>query len=379
MAYSNPDPQNPVVLNVAVSTPLTPTDLPRRFCRVSTGDTTLTAGHIVEISADEIDSIFTGTFTTKETYLWLVNYFANNANGTAFVFEAGTVLLSDPGVQIAALASFITDGVNVCGHYSCPKIFYGDADFAALVTLYSTDNPEPVFSVEITHGTAPAEQASFAALTGKSAFFPIYPSAVATESAAGAWVGIMASSVYDVSQSNLMTPIQYKTVTGVTAEAFTTTFRTALNNAAVNFIGVIQGVTMLMNGRYADNKSWDYRFSEAVTLQDIGDSLLFAIINGANVPAASIPYNQDGIDKLLAVANARATFRKSCNMVTDFSKSLDNTGNSLVDKGTFKAIDFYTYKAANPAKYAAGEYDGLSGIIEIGKFFRKVTFNVTLM
>ena len=66
-------------------------------------------------------------------------------------------------------------------------------------------------------------------------------------------------------------------------------------------------------------------------------------------------------------------------MVTDFSQTIDNTGTTLVDKNTFFAIDYYTYKAANPAKYQAGEYDGLSGFIEIGKFFRKVTFNVTLM
>lgn len=379
MPYSNPDPQNPVILNVAVSTPLTPADLPRRFCRVSTGDTTITVGTIVEIAADEIDTIFTGTYQAYETYLWLVNFFANNANGTAFVLEVGAVVGADPGTNIAALASFITAGIDVCGHYSVPNIFYGDTDYAALVTLYSTDNPMPVFSNHITHGTAPADQAAFAALAAKSAWFPIYPSAVATENAAGAWVGIMASSVYDVSPDNLMTPLQYKQVVGVTAEKLATTFRTALINNAVNFVGTMQGLTVLMNGRYADNFSWDYRFSEAVTLQDIQDSLLAAIINGANVPAASIPYNQDGIDKLLAVANSRALFRKSCNMVTDFAQGLDNTGTLLVTKNTFKATDFYTYKSANPAKYAAGEYDGLSGIIEIGKFFRKVTFNVTLM
>lgn len=379
MAYVNPDPQNPIVLNVAVSTNLTPVDLERRFCRVSTGDTTLTTGQIRGITADEISDIFTGTYTAKETYLWLVNFFANNANGTAFVLEVGAVVEGDPGTNIAALATHITNGVDVCGHYSVPDSFYADADFATLVTTYATDDPVYKFSCHITHGTAPADQTAFAGLTGKSNWFPVYPSAVSTENACGAMVGIMASTVYDVSPTNLMTPLQYKKVVGVTAEAFNSTMRTALTNNAVNFVGSIQSVTVLMNGRYGDNKSWDYRFSERVTLQDIQNSLLALIINGANVPAASVPYNQEGIDKLLAVANSRGTFRKSCNMITDFSQTLDNTGTLLVDKDTFKATDYYTYKAANPTKYAAGEYDGLSGIIEIGKFFRKVTFNVTLM
>lgn len=379
MAYSNPDPQNPVVLNVAVSTPLSPVDLERRFCKVSAGDTTITTGNIRAITADEIATIFTGTYTGYETYLWLVNFFANNANGTAFVLEVGAIDGGDPGTNIAALASHITAGVDVCGHYSVPDEFYGDSDFAALVTTYSTDDPIYKFSSHITHGTAPADQVAFTALATKSAWFPVYPSAVATENAAGAMVGIMASGLYDVSPTNLMTPLQYKQVVGVTPEKFTTTFRTALVNAAVNFVGGIQSVAVLMNGRYADNKSWDYRFSERVTLQDIQNSLLALIVNGANVPAASVPYNQEGIDKLLAVANARAAYRKSCNMVTDFSQALDNTGTTLVDKDSFLATDYYTYKAAKPSKYQAGEYDGLSGFIEIGKFFRKVTFNVTLM
>lgn len=379
MAYVNPDPQNPIVLNVAVSTNLSPVDLERRFCKVSTGDTTLTTGQIRGITADEIPDIFTGTYTSTETYLWLVNFFANNANGTAFVLEVGAVAGGDPGTNIAALATHITNGVDVCGHYSVPDSFYADADFATLVTTYSTDDPVYKFSCHITHGTAPADQTAFAGLTGKSNWFAVYPSAVSTENAVGAMVGIMASTVYDVSPTNLMTPLQYKKVVGVTAENFNSTMRTALTNNAVNFVGSIQSVTVLMNGRYGDNKSWDYRYSERVTLQDIQNSLLALIVNGANVPAASVPYNQEGIDKLLAVANSRAAFRKSCNMITDFSQTLDNTGTLLVDKDTFKATDYYTYKAANPAKYAAGEYDGLSGIIEIGKFFRKVTFNVTLM
>lgn len=379
MAYNNPDPQNPIVLNVAVSSQLSPVDLERRFCKVSAGDTNLTTGQITAIAADEIDTLFTGDHATKATYLWLVNFFANNANGKAFVLEVGAIAGGDPGTNIAALATHITNGVDVCGHYSVPDAFYGDADFATLVTTYATNDPIYKFSSHITHGTAPADQTAFAALTGNSNWFAVYPSAVATENACGAMVGIMASGVYDVAPTNLMTPLQYKQVTGVTAEKLNSTMRTALTNAAVNFVGSIQSVTVLMNGRYADNKSWDYRYSERVTLQDIQNSLLSLIINGANVPAASVPYNQEGIDKLLAVANSRGAYRKSCNMITDFSKTVDSTGATLVDKDTFSATDFYTYKAANPAKYAAGEYDGLSGIIEIGKFFRKVTFNVTLM
>lgn len=379
MAYSNPDPQNPVVLNVAVSTPLSPVDLERRFCKVSAGDTTITTGNIQEVTADDFTTIFAEPYTAKETYLFLVNFFANNATGSAFVLEVGAIVGGDPGTNIAALATHITNGIDVCGHYSVPDDFYGDADYAALVTLYAGDDPVYKFSNHITHGTAPDEQTAFAGLTGKSNWFAVYPSAVSTENAVGAMVGIMASSVYDVSPTNKMTPLQYKQVVGVTAEKLNTTMRNALTNNAVNYVGTIQSVTVLFNGRYADNFSWDYRFSERVTLQDIQNSLLALIINGANVPAASVPYNQEGIDKLLAVANSRAAFRKSCNMVTDYSQHIDNTGTTLVDKDSFLATDYYTYKAANTAKYQAGEYDGLSGFIEIGKFFRKVTFNVTLM
>ena len=249
MAYVNPDPQNPVVLNVAVSTPLSPVDLERRFCKVSAGDTTLTTGAIQGITADEIATIFTGSYQTKETYLWLVNFFANNANGTAFVLEVGAVAGGDPGTNIATLATHITAGIDVCGHYSVPDSFYGDADFAALVTTYSTDDPVYKFSCHITHGTAPADQTAFAALKDKSAWYPVYPSAVATENACGAHVGIMASSIYDVSPTNPMTPLQYKQIVGVTVEKFASSFRTALTNAAVNFVVRVPIVTGKQIGR----------------------------------------------------------------------------------------------------------------------------------
>ena len=377
MAFTNQDPASPVILNVSALQFPAPSDLPRRFCKVSMGDTNITVGSIVGIKSDEIATIFATAPVAQETYLWLVNFFANNANGTAYVLEVG-VMVSTPALNIAALATFLAAGKDLCGSYSVPQAFYGVAAFTPLVTAASNLESNHCFFVEINHGVLASTDADYLLLAGKSAFFPVYPSAVVTESASGAIAGKCASPIYDLSSTNKNTMLQYKTLVGVTAEKLTSSFRQDLVNSAVNFAGTLLGNTVIFNGRYADNTAWDYRYAWDTIRNAMSNALLTALLNGSNVPSARVAYNQDGIDKLLAIINAQGDNGILNGTITDFAESLDNTGTVLVNKNTFFATPYYEYIQANPTKYAAEAYDGLAGIIRIGRFFRKVTFNVTL-
>jgi hypothetical protein len=379
MAYTNPDPGNPVVLNVSVLAATVPSDYTRRYCKVSTGDTNITVGHLTSVVASEIASIFvttTDAYKSTDTYLWLSAFFGRNANGTAYVFETG------PGTtittNIAALATFITNGIGLCYHYSVPAAFYGVAEFKTLAALYATDISATYFDVEITHGTDPTSDVKFTALNGLKSVFAVYPSIVSGESAAGAMAGIMASTIYDLSSTNKNTMLQYKYCPGVTAEDMLSSFKNALNNGAVNYVGKLISRNVIFNGRYLDNSSWDYWYAWDTIMINLQNAISTALYNGSNSPSAVIQYNQTGIDKLLAVINGQGIAGKANGTINEFAESLGNDGTTMVNAGTFYAAPFYTYIADNPTKYAAEIYDGLSGIIQIGRFFRKVVFNVTL-
>jgi hypothetical protein len=379
MAFTNPDPGNPVVLNVSVLAANVPSDYTRRFCKVSTGDTNITTGHLTSVIASEIDSIFvttTDAYKSTETYIWLESFFGRNANGTAYIFETGTV--TTIATNIAALATFLSDGVGLCYHYAVPSTFYGEATFKTLAALYATDISATYFDVEVTHGTDPAVDAKFVALAGLKSIFAIYPSAVAGESASGAMAGIMASTIYDLSSTNKNTMFQYKYCPGVTVEDLLSSFKTSLNNSAVNYIGRLISRNVVFNGRFLDNSSWDYWYAWDTIMVSLQIALSTALYNGSNSPSAVIQYNQTGIDKLLSVINGEGIAGKANGTINEFAESMADDGTTMNNTGTFYAVPFYTYIADNPTKYAAEIYDGLSGIIQIGRFYRKVVFNVTL-
>ena len=136
MAFTNQDPASPVFLNVSALQFPAPSDLPRRFCKVSMGDTNITTGTIKGIKSDEIATIFATAPVAQETYLWLVAFFANNANGTAYVMETGA-MVSTPVLNIAALSDFIVAGI---GFYVLPTN-WSNKDIPFSCFTFSTHRP----------------------------------------------------------------------------------------------------------------------------------------------------------------------------------------------------------------------------------------------
>jgi hypothetical protein len=191
-------------------------------------------------------------------------------------------------------------------------------------------------------------------------------------------LGIMASSVYDLSSTNKSTMLNYKNALGVTVEVLDDSLRADLNNSGVNYIGEMAGHAMIFNGRYADLNTWDYWYNWDWLQISLLNSVSAAIVNGSNVPSAAIQYNQNGIDALLSVANGTGNTGKLFGAVTEFGASYNIHTESIENKGTFAAVPFYTYIAASPSDYAAGIYQGFSAYFLIGRFIRKVVFSITI-
>lgn len=377
-AYSNPNPGDSVVLNVSKLASTVVPDYIRRWCLVSAGDTTITEGEIQEIASDEITDIFdtsTTAYQDTETYKILVAYFSNNANGTINVLEVGSTSVAD---SVAGLSTFLTAGINLCYHYICPSSFYTEATFVTLVTLYNSDTSATYFEFMITYGSTPTSDTDFANYIGLKSCFAVYPTSDTDVSTVGEMAGKMASSLYDLSTSNKLTMLQWKSLASASAEDLTTSFRTDLVNNAVNFVGQLIGNDVIFNGRYLDNTPFDYWYAWDWIMFDLEAYLQTALYNSSNTPSAVIQYNQSGIDKLLGVINQRLNTGKKIGAINEFAESIDNTGTELVNTGSFLATDFQTYKTDYPSNYSAGIYDGFSGYIMIMNFFRQVTINITL-
>jgi len=82
---------------------------------------------------------------------------------------------------------------------------------------------------------------------------------------------------------------------------------------------------------------------------------------------------------LLDVVNGPADYCISVGFLTEFGESLADDMATIVNAGSFFAIPFSEYIAANPDKYAREIYDGISGVVRVGRFFRQVIINVTLV
>ena len=200
------DPANPVELNVSVQVNPAPADLIRKIMKVSSGDTNLGNGHYAAVTSSSWTTIFTGDKSTTETYLWLQAFFAQAPDKTAYVLEA---------TAVDDLADFIENGTAPMYQYFCPAAWYESGpyytgEFITFVKSKTAVTDPTYFAIEITHGVSPAEDQNFLAYAKAKSLFPIYGNAVADESVPGAIAGVMASSIYDLSQANPATMMNYK-------------------------------------------------------------------------------------------------------------------------------------------------------------------------
>ncbi len=111
-----------------------------------------------------------------------------------------------------------------------------------------------------------------------------------------------------------------------------------------------------------DGNDFTYWYSVDWVQINVELDLANEVINGSNNPLAPLYYNQDGINRLQA--RAQATMNRG------ISDGL------VLAPVSVAAIPFVTYVADNPSDYAAGTYNGLSVTYTPSRGFKSITFNV---
>lgn len=262
--------------------------------------------------------------------------------------------------------------------YSVSRKIMAHEEFASLVETYSQIDSSCYFSGETIKNVDPNTDSVFAKLKSKKGFFGVYNNCLNDDDVLdGGITGVMASSSYDISITNRMSPLCFKYIS-FDFNTITKSLSEILTDTPVTWIGYQAGQKVLFGGRYCDYDYWDYWYSWDNVRETIITNTTTFIINATNTQNSAVRYNQGGIRNI--GMNIENTLNNCIELgyITRFGEYIDQANNELVNIGKIGIVDFETYINANADKYSKGIYDGYSCYIQIGRFVTQIIFNINL-
>jgi hypothetical protein len=198
---------------------------------------------------------------------------------------------------------------------------------------------------------------------------------------------------YDPSPANRVAPFCFSYLFGVTQFPLpgNGSLLTTLEAAEINIVGTGAegGISndVLFWGTTADGNDFTFWYSVDWVQLNLDLDVANAVINGSNNPQNPLYYNQDGINRLQAVAVRTMASGISNGLV------LGNITQTQLDQQTFvnnvnagkyagqtvvNAVPFITYSEANPSDFAIGKYAGLSVAYVPNRGFKHIFINVNV-
>mgnify|MGYP007099472206 FL=1 len=279
---------------------------------------------------------------------------------------------------VKVLSDFVASGELRVYEWACPTSFYDNTDFIDLVKSYSGITAGQYFSLELPEGTDPSTDETFALYIQSKSFAPVYPSLVEGESSNGAIVGIKAGNLYNLSVSNPLSLLQWKTVYGITPrDRLSNSLVDALNENGCSWIGSLNNNTVVLGGMVADGQNWESYFALDTFIFRLTVDIASMMIQASNNPLQSISFNQNGINiiknKLVAISNTMLSF----GVLDNFGSGYDTNTNAILNTGEWLAIDFATYKANQYQDWKDGIYNGASCYVTIRHFVLQIVPSIT--
>ncbi len=349
-----------VNLKAVVTAAPQPPQLQQSGALISVGGTTLTGDTYQYFGTlAEVIAVLSTTGNYLEVEDMATTFFAQGNGVGVYVLELGAQ--TTPANGVAALSSWITANPNVFYAYLTPADW--DTAGSALNTLganYSSASGKTYFFAT----TSQATISQYAATTKAIVAVVPSPSAASTEFQAAAlfyqWLSNNPSSVSPAA------PMNFRFLYGVTPWVLTNN-QTAIDailtaNGNLILTGAEGGISTatLRNGTTMDGNQMMFWWAVDWILIQAKLLLAAALINGSNANPP-LYYNQNGINKLLAILN-----------------NIGSTGTSfgLLLSATFSAVSFATYTTQNPGNYAAGVYDGFSCVATPQLGFTQIEFDL---
>lgn len=384
MSYA--DITKPVVFNVSVQSTPKIDNFIRRMCIVSAGATNLSKGSAQVVTLADYKSILKDVKVTDSEFARsLISYFNYSNNRPVNVLETYSAddTKTPEASQVKALTDYIAAGVTKCYIYLVPSSWYiTNSPLAAALAAYTKETSQQYFMITTTKDTDPTTDSVFTQFQNLKSLFCVYDNTdtdfAKTYTMAGAMLGLIASSKFDISTTNKASPLNYKTLASYKFKTIANTMLQHLIQAPVNFVFDEIGLPTLGNGRYTNGDTFEYWYQWDLTQTAIDTKLTTMLINGANNPAYTIRYNQQGIDVLSASVKSVLAQQQSLGILTDFAQGVDPVTGELVGEGDIIATPFNEYITNNPEDYKNEIYNGISFYVMIGRYIRQVIINVTL-
>lgn len=329
----------------------------------------------------EVDDLYVNT--QGETYKCIqadvavssTNLTPTNLSETTYWTNITSEIVSQ---AVKVLSDFVASGELRVYEWACPTSFYDNTDFIALVKSYSGITAGQYFSLELPEGTDPSTDETFALYIQSKSFAPVYPSLVEGESSNGAIVGIKAGNLYNLSVSNPLSLLQWKTVYGITPrDRLSNSLVDALNENGCSWIGSLNNNTVVLGGMVADGQNWESYFALDTFIFRLTVDIASMMIQASNNPLQSISFNQNGINiiknKLVAISNTMLSF----GVLDNFGSGYDTNTNAILNTGEWLAIDFATYKANQYQDWKDGIYNGASCYVTIRHFVLQIVPSIT--
>lgn len=303
------------------------------------------------------------------------NLTPDNLSNTSYWSNITSEIVSQ---AVKVLSDFVASGELRVYEWACPTSFYNNTDFIALVKSYSGITAGQYFSLELPEGTNPSTDETFALYIQSKSFAPVYPSLVEGESSNGAIVGIKAGNLYNLSVSNPLSLLQWKTVYGITPrDRLSNSLVDALNENGCSWIGSLNNNTVVLGGMVADGQNWESYFALDTFIFRLTVDIASMMIQASNNPLQSISFNQNGINiiknKLAAISNTMLSF----GVLDNFGSGYDTNTNAILNTGEWSAIDFAAYKANQYEDWKNGIYNGASCYVTIRHFVLQIVPSIT--
>lgn len=352
-----------VNINVSQQVASAPSVLQQTGAFVTQGGTT-TANNAATLltSLADLADIINSNSAADELTAMATTFFAQGNNVSVYVLELGEgSSSSDLGTYISDLAG--TTGYPKFYSYLVPASWDTDSSFRTLTSTYAGNTAQTYFYVSSTISTYSA----WTSLGNKSVFLVLpSPSAPSTEFSAAAFFHV--SLAYDPNASNLVSPMAWSYLYGVTAYgSLNNSAQVTLLAAGCNWVGTGAegGISnrLIVGGQFMDLNPFNYWYCVDWLSINVELSLAAAVINGSNNPTAPLYYNQNGINRLQGTAQA-----------------VVNNGISfglILAPATVAAVPFTTYVEQNPSDYAIGQYNGLSLTFVPARGFQSITVYLT--
>lgn len=305
-----------------------------------------------------------GTFqleSSSELLAMGTTFYSQGSNQAVYVLELGP---GTPAAGVTALGTYLAAPTLAFYDYLIPMSWDTESSAPTLFRQYESTTAKVYFITT----TTPSTYTPWTTLPTKSAFLVLQsPLAPTSEFSAAAMMYAMLSA--NPGPVNLVAPLAYRFLSGVTPYALTPTQQTTFKALGLNWVGTGAegGIsnTLIINGVMGDLNPWNYWYSVDWMIIQQDEALSGAVINGSNNPTNPLYFNQAGINRLQKTAQAVV------NNAVAFGLALGSP------VPTVTAMPFAAYVAANPGDYSIGKYAGLALSFTPARGFEQIFLGLT--